>query len=42
MQQTGPDTADIYLRNFFALTIAKVLSTDKYPPKHLEVFDLPY
>ena len=39
--QTDADDADIYLRNVFGLTIAKVLSTDRYP-KPVEVFDLPF
>ena len=38
---TAEDDADIYLRNAFGLTIAKVLPTDKYP-KPVEVFDLPF
>ena len=39
--QTDVDDADIYLRNAFGLTIAKVLATDRYP-KPVEVFDLPF
>jgi len=39
---TAPDDADIYLRNTYGLTIAKVLPTDRYP-KPVEVFDdIPY
>ena len=35
------DDAEIYLRNAFGLTIAKVMPTDKYP-KPAPVFDLPF
>ena len=38
---TAEDDADIYLRNIFGLTIAKVMPTDRYP-KPVEVFDLPF
>ena len=33
---TAPDNADIYLRNAFGLTIAKVMPTDRYPTAHTE------
>ncbi|MDE0397282.1 MAG: hypothetical protein OXL96_05685 [Candidatus Poribacteria bacterium] len=39
---TAEDNADIYLRNAFGLTIAKVLATDRYPRSPVEVFDLPF
>ena len=39
--QTAPDDADIYLRNAFGLTIAKVMPTDRYP-KPVEIHDLPF
>ena len=38
---TAEDNADIYLRNTFGLTIAKVLATDRYP-NPAPVFDLPF
>jgi len=38
---TAEDNADIYLRNTYGLTIAKVIPTDRYP-KAVEVFDLPF
>ena len=38
---TAPDDADIYLRNAFGLTIAKVMPTDRYP-KVPKVDDLPF
>ena len=41
--QTAADDCDIYLRNAFALTIAKVLATDKYPSDaETPVQDLPF
>ena len=40
--QTAADDSDIYLRNAFALTIAKVLATDKYPSQAPPVQDLPF
>lgn len=38
---TAEDNADIYLRNAFGLTIAKVMPTDRYS-QPAEVFDLPF
>ena len=40
--QTAPDDADIFLRNAFGLTIAKVLLTDRYPKDYVVVDDLPF
>ena len=41
--QTAADDCDIYLRNAFALTIAKVLAADKYPvDAETPVQDLPF
>ena len=40
--QTAPDDADIFLRNAFGLTIAKVLLTDRYPQDYAVVDDLPF
>ena len=40
--QTAADDSEIYLRNAFALTIAKVLATDKYPIRSPQVQDLPF
>ena len=38
---TAEDNAEIYLRNAYGLTIAKVMPTDRYPHP-AEVFDLPF
>ena len=42
--QTAADDCEIYLRNAFALTIAKVMPTDRYPkvPSVSDFHEMPY